>query len=97
MRSTILKLLSHKNNKGDTVIIEAMKQDRSDLLESLRITNLVKPDPERERQVSLGFFFKRYEEVMARIEQRRKKKRWWVFWENEEDDEPEESRGLIQL
>mmetsp|Transcript_10684 Transcript_10684/g.10557 ORF Transcript_10684/g.10557 Transcript_10684/m.10557 type:complete len:133 (+) Transcript_10684:858-1256(+) len=75
IRKVILNVLSHKNNRGDTILIEAVKQNRQDLLDSIRVTNLVRPDPEKEREVSLGYFFDRYDEITEKIENRRRRRR----------------------
>ncbi|CAI2366068.1 unnamed protein product [Moneuplotes crassus] len=97
MRKTILKILSHKNNKGDTIIVEAIKSNQEELLLSIRMSNLVRQDPIREREVCLGAFFDKYEKILVKIENRKRKKRKCVFWENDEDDEPEESISLDKI
>jgi len=89
--------MSHKNKKGNTIIIEAMLENRGALLDNLRATQLVKEDWDKERSVILNGFIRKYEDISNEIDSRRRKRRRCIFWETEEDDEPEESLGLIKM
>ena len=103
----MLKLFSHQNLKGNSVLHEAILEDRDNIYESLKLVQLVRQDiknckgftyEELREYLIVNSFIRRYQDTLNEIMNRKRKKKKCSFWSsNNDEDESEESINIINL
>ena len=99
----ITTLCSYQNDEGNSILHEAVIEDRSNFIESIQILKLVNQDLKNERNMTfmqlrdylvVNAFIRRYKDVQNEIQNRKLKKRRCRFWEGNDSDEyePEEAK-----
>jgi ankyrin repeat protein len=105
LRRAILKFFSHQNNKGNSILHEAVLEDRHNFIDSIKMLQLVKRNLKNKKgldfeqlknYLTINIFIRRYENAMNRINNTKKKKRW-CHWFSEDEEEEEESIGIIKM
>jgi len=84
VRFSVLQLCSHQNNDGNTMLHEAVSEDRFNFVDSIKMLNLVNPDlrnnkgftyEELNNFLKINSFIRRYKDIENEIRNRRQRKR----------------------
>lgn len=103
----MLKLFSHQNLKGNSILHEAVSEDRDEILSTLKLIQFVKQDiknnkgftyEELSEHFVINTFVRRYQDTLNEIKNRKRKKSRCSFWSKDSDqEEDEESINMIKL
>ena len=104
LRNMVLDLFSHQNNKGNTILHEAVLEDRHNFLENIKWLQMVRQNIKNKKDLTfdelkdylcINSFIRRYQNIENEIKNRVKKKRYWRFFDSQDDEE--ESMSIIKM
>jgi len=105
IRKKLIEFFSHQNKLGNTVLHEAVIEDRTNFIESLQLLQMVRQNicnkqnmtfEQLNNYLTINEFTRRYQNAVNQAKSRKRKKRRCSFWDSEDDYE-EESWGLIKV